>query len=45
MLQKLLEEKGKVLYKDRNDLEKNGNKFGIVDGQMENNFIPWGVPL
>lgn len=45
MLQKLLEEKGKVLYKDRNDLEKNGNKFGIVDGQMENNFIPWGVPF
>lgn len=45
MLQRLLEEKGKVLYKDRNDLEKNGNKFGIVDGQMENNFIPWGVPF
>jgi len=45
MLQKLLEEKGKVLYKDRNDLEKNGNKFGIVDGQIENNFIPWGVPF
>jgi len=45
MLQRLLEEKGKVLYKDRNDLEKNGNKFGIVDGQIENNFIPWGVPF
>jgi hypothetical protein len=45
MLQRLLEEKGRVLYKDRNDLERGGNKFGIVDGQMENNFIPWAIPF
>jgi hypothetical protein len=45
MLQRLLEEKGRVLYKDRNDLEKGENKFGIVDGQMGNNFIPWAVPF
>ena len=45
MLQNILEEHGKVFYKDRNDLEKNGNKFGLIDGQVGNQFIPWGVPF
>ena len=45
MLQRLLEEKGNILYKDRNNLEKGQNKFGIVDGQIGNNFIPWAVPF
>ena len=45
MLQKVIESSGKVLYKDRNILESKKNKFGIVDGQMGDNFIPWGVPF
>lgn len=45
MLQKILEEGGKVLKKDRNNLEINGNKFGIIDGQVGVKFIPWAVPF
>ena len=45
MLQKLLEEDGKILYKDRDLLESSGNKFGLVDGQVGNQFIPWAVPF
>ena len=45
MLQKILEEGGKVFKKDRSDLEVNGNKFGIIDGQIGVKFIPWAVPF
>lgn len=45
MLQKILEDSGNVLYKDRSILENNNTKFGLVDGQMDNNFIPWAVPF
>lgn len=45
MLQQLLEEQGKVYYKDRDLLESSGNKFGLIDGQVGNQFIPWGVPF
>ena len=43
--QKLLEKNGKVLYKNRDLLESSGNKFGLVDGQVGNQFIPWAVPF
>lgn len=45
MFQQLLEEQGKVYYKDRDLLESSGNKFGLIDGQVGNQFIPWGVPF
>lgn len=45
MLQKILEEGGKVFKKDRNNLEVNGNNFGIIDGQVGVKFIPWAVPF
>ena len=45
MLQKILEEGGKVFKKTRNNLEVNGNKFGIIDGQVGVKFIPWAVPF
>jgi hypothetical protein len=45
MLQKILEDSGNVLYKDRNILESEDTKFGLVDGQVGNNFIPWAVPF
>jgi hypothetical protein len=45
MLQKLIEESGKVFRKNRSDLENHGNFFGIVDGQITNNFISWAVPF
>jgi hypothetical protein len=44
MLQNILEKNKKVLKKNKVNLEKGGNKFGIVDGQIENKFIPWAVP-
>lgn len=44
MLQKILEDSGKVFKKNRNNLEINGNKFGIIDGQVGVKFIPWAVP-
>ncbi len=45
MLQKLIEESGKVFRKNRSVLENHGNFFGIVDGQITNNFISWAVPF
>ena len=46
MLQKILEGEGKRAFKkDRSVLEKNGNNFGVYDGQVDNSFIPWGVPF
>lgn len=45
MLQKILEDGGKVFKKNRNNLEVNGNKFGIIDGQVGVKFIPWAVPF
>jgi hypothetical protein len=45
MLQKILEEGGKVFKKNRNVLEEKGNYFGIIDGQINNKFIPWAVPF
>lgn len=45
MLQKILEEGGKVFKKERNNLEVSGNKFGIIDGQVGIKFIPWAVPF
>lgn len=45
MLQKILEEGGKVFKKNRNNLEVNGNNFGIIDGQVGLKFIPWAVPF
>ena len=44
MLQNILERQGKIFKKDKNILEIKGNKFGIVDGQMDFQFIPWGLP-
>lgn len=45
MLQNILEGEGKRAFKkDRSVLEKNGNNFGVYDGQVDNSFIPWGVP-
>jgi len=44
MLQRILEN-GKMYKKDRHILELNGNKFGMIDGQIGNNFIPWAVPF
>jgi len=41
----LLTEGKKYLFKDKRDLEKNGNKFGIFDGQIGNKKIPWAVPF
>ena len=45
MLQKVIESSGKVLYKDRNILESEKNKFGIIGSQTGKNFIPWAVPF
>lgn len=45
MLQEILEGSGKVFKKNRNNLEINGNKFGIIDGQVGVKFIPWAVPF
>lgn len=45
MLQNILEKSGKVYKKNRNNLELNGNKFGIIDGQVGVKFIPWAVPF
>lgn len=44
MLQNILESGGKVYKKNRADLELNGNKFGVIDGQVGFKFIPWAVP-
>lgn len=44
MLQKLLEEHGKVFFKDRDEMETKGNRFGLFDGQVDTNFIPWALP-
>lgn len=45
MLQNLLTNGKKSYKKNRNVLEKNGNLFGTIDGQIGNNFIPWAVPF
>ena len=45
MLQKILEESCNPFFKDRSDLETESTKFGLVDGQTGNNFIPWAVPF
>lgn len=45
MLQKILQKSGKVYKKNRDELETNGNKFGIIDGQVGVKFIPWAVPF
>ena len=44
MLQEILE-KGNVLIKERDILEKTGNQFGVIDGQVDANFIPWALPF
>jgi hypothetical protein len=44
LLYKLLTEGKKYFAKDRSQLEKSGNKFGIFDGQIEKKSIPWAVP-
>lgn len=45
LLQNLIDESNNVFYKDRVILDNKGNKFGIIDGQIENEFIPWGLPF
>lgn len=45
MAKDLYHHKGDAIIKPKSLLDKNGNNFGIVDGQMENNFTPWGVPF
>ena len=35
----------KIFKKDRSILENSGNKFGIIDGQIENNLNPWSIPF
>jgi len=45
MLQRLIEQMGKVYKKSRISLNTDCNKFGIVDGQVGVKFIPWGVPF
>lgn len=37
--------KGKIFEKNRDILEINGNKFGIYDGQVDNNLNSWSVPF
>lgn len=44
MLQEILLGGGKVFKKSRSTLENDKNKFGIIDGQVGNKFIPWAVP-
>ena len=44
LLYNLLTEGKKYFIKDRSQLEKSGNKFGIFDGQIEKKSIPWAVP-
>ena len=36
---------GKVYIKNRKDLEKGSNKFGIFDGQVGKNLNSWSVPF
>jgi hypothetical protein len=45
MLEKLLEENGKVFKKNRSVLENGGNYFGVLDSQVNDKFIPWAVPF
>ena len=45
MAYKMYHHKGDGLVKPKSVLDQSGNKFGIVDGQIENNFIPWAVPF
>ena len=45
MGKELFHHKGDAFIKPKSILDQKENKFGIVDGQMENNFIPWGVPF
>ena len=45
MLQNLLTTEKRFYKKNRDMLNKNGNLFGIIDGQIGNNFIPWAVPF
>lgn len=37
-------ERKKVYKKNRDILESKGNKFGMIDGQLDFEFIPWAVP-
>ena len=45
LLLNLIEDSGNVIFKHRNILEQKGNRFGIVDGQVDVNFIPWALPF
>jgi hypothetical protein len=36
---------GNIFEKDRNVLEKLGNKFGMFDGQLANSLNAWSVPF
>lgn len=45
MLQNILTTGKRFYKKNRDMLNKNGNLFGIIDGQIGNNFIPWAVPF
>lgn len=36
---------GNIYKKNREVLEINGNKFGVFDGQVENNLNPWSIPF
>jgi hypothetical protein len=44
LLHRLLSD-GNIFEKDRNELEKYGNKFGIFDGQLVNSLNAWSVPF
>ena len=45
MAKELFHHKGDAVIKLKSILDQKENKFGIVDGQMGNNFIPWAVPF
>lgn len=45
MLQNLIDVSNNVFYKDRVVLDNKGNRFGIIDGQVQSEFIPWGLPF
>ena len=44
LLYRILNE-GNIYKKNREVLEINGNKFGVFDGQVENNLNPWSIPF
>lgn len=45
LLQNLIDESNNVFYKDRAILDNKGNRFGTIDGQVQSEFIPWGLPF